>query len=83
MLNETEPAGILPKLRVMPCMRGALAPPIEKLGLWKSPVTGQNYPTRFKIEIPSLDAKFEMACTSKEQEFVSKKGWLTDVRTIL
>jgi hypothetical protein len=31
LLNETEPAGILPKLRVMPCMRGALAPPIEKL----------------------------------------------------
>jgi len=29
-LNETEPVGILPKLRVMPRMRGALAHPIEK-----------------------------------------------------
>jgi hypothetical protein len=74
LLNETEPAGILPKLRVMPCMRGPLAPPIEKPDDWKSPVTGQNYPARFKIEISSLDAKIEVVCTPKEQEFVSKKG---------
>jgi len=57
--------------------------PIEKLEYWKSPITGQNYPTRFKIEIPSLDAKFEVVCTPKEQEFVSKMGSLTDVRTLL
>jgi len=82
-LNETEPAGILPKLRVMPLMRGALAPPIEKLDYWISPITGQNYHTRFEVEIPSLDAKFEVSCTPKKHEFVSKKGCLTDVRTLL
>jgi predicted secreted hydrolase len=46
--------------------------PIEKLDYWKSPVTGQNYPTRFKIEISSLDARFEVTCTPKQQEIVSK-----------
>jgi len=39
LLNETEPAGILPKLRAMPFMRGDLAPPIEKLDYWKSPIS--------------------------------------------
>ena len=63
-------------------MRGALAPPIEKLDYWKCPVTGRNYPTTFKIENPSLDARFEVACTSKEQKLVSKLGRLTDVRTL-
>jgi predicted secreted hydrolase len=48
--------------------------PIEKLDYWKSPVTGRNYPTRFKIQIPSLDASFEVNCTPKEQEIVSKLG---------
>src|SRR5262249_3254505 len=38
LLNETEPAGILPKLRAMPFMRGDLAPPIEKLDYWKNPI---------------------------------------------
>jgi len=56
---------------------------VFELDYWISPITRQNYPTRFKIEIPSLDAKFEVVCTPKEQEFVSKKGWLTDVRTLL
>jgi hypothetical protein len=37
LFNETEPAGILPKLRVMPCMRGALVNPIEKLDLMEKP----------------------------------------------
>lgn len=41
-------------------------------GDWKSPVMGQNYPTRFKIQIPSLDASFEVTCTPREQEIVSK-----------
>ena len=50
--------------------------PIEKLDYWKSPVTGQNYATRFKIQIPSLDARFEVTCTPKEQEIVSKLGGL-------
>jgi len=40
--------------------------------VWISSITRQNYPTRFKIEIPSLEAKFEVVCTPKEQEFVSK-----------
>jgi predicted secreted hydrolase len=51
--------------------------PIEKLDYWKSPVTGQNYPTRFKIEIPSLDARFEVTCTPKQQEIVSKLAGLS------
>ena len=80
-MNETEPAGILPKLRLTPRMRDASAPPIEKLNYWISPITGKNYPTRFKIDLSSLDAKFEVKCTPKEQVFVSKKRWLTDVRT--
>jgi hypothetical protein len=83
LLNETEPAGILPKLRLTPRMRDASAPPIEKLNYWISPITGKNYPTRFEIEIPSLDARFEVSCRPKEQEFVSKMGSLTDVRTLL
>jgi hypothetical protein len=31
-------------------------------------------PSFSQIEIASLDAKFEVVCTPKEQEFVSKKG---------
>jgi hypothetical protein len=53
------------------------------LDYWISSITRQNYPTRFKIDIPSLDAKSKVACTPKEQEFVSKMGSLTDVRTLL
>jgi hypothetical protein len=55
----------------------------EQLDYWISPITRQNYTTRFKIEIPSLDAKFEVVCTPKEQEFVSRMGSLTEVRTLL
>ena len=55
----------------------------EQLDYWISPITRQNYPTRFKIEIPSLDAKCEVTCTTNEQEFVSKMGSLTVVRTLL
>lgn len=43
----------------------------EQLDYWISPITGQRYPTRFKIEIHSFDAKFEVQCKPKEQEIVS------------
>jgi hypothetical protein len=41
---------------------------MEKPGHWAE------LPHALRDEIPSLDAKFEVACTLKEQEFVSKKG---------
>jgi hypothetical protein len=34
--------------------------------MMKSPVTGQNYPTCFKVEVPSFDAKFEVISTPRE-----------------
>jgi hypothetical protein len=35
---------------------------------------------RDTIEIPSLDARFEVACTPREQEIVSKLGGLDKMR---
>jgi len=43
----------------------------------------QNYPTRFEIELSSLDAGIKAACTSQEQESVSMLGCLIDVRTLI
>jgi predicted secreted hydrolase len=38
---------------------------------WRSPMTGQRYPTRFVVRIPSLDIYLEVVPTVREQEIVS------------
>ena len=39
---------------------------------WKSSVSGQNYPTRWLVEIPEVDAKLEVVAVMKEQEIASQ-----------
>lgn len=51
--------------------------PIEKLEYWTSPRTGNKYPTKFIVRIPSVDAVLTIEVPYKEQEIVSKMGGLT------
>lgn len=39
--------------------------------IWQSPVTGQRYPTRWKIKIPDYAAEFDVVLAPKEQELVT------------
>ncbi|MCD8368178.1 MAG: hypothetical protein LUC48_09185 [Clostridiales bacterium] len=39
---------------------------------WRSPKSKQNYPTRWIVNIPDLDARLEITMENREQEIVSK-----------
>lgn len=39
---------------------------------WKSPVSKQNYPTKWNVKLPEIDAYFEITASQKEQEIVSQ-----------
>jgi Lipocalin-like domain/CrtC N-terminal lipocalin domain len=47
-----------------PLLQGASA-------VWASPVSGQSYPTRFKIKIPELDCILDVTAVMENQEIVS------------
>ena len=38
---------------------------------WKSPVSNQNYPTRWLVNIPEMDTRLEVTASPKEQEIAS------------
>jgi predicted secreted hydrolase len=39
---------------------------------WESKVTGQNYPTKWIVDIPEVNAHLTVTCNPKEQEIVSE-----------
>lgn len=43
---------------------------------WRSPVSNQNYPTRFAITIPDIDTKLDVRAVVKESEIVSQIPFL-------
>ena len=43
---------------------------------WHSDITGQNYPTKWRIIIPDMDADLTVICTPKEQEIISEMATL-------
>lgn len=63
------PEGVHMVVDIVPFSKG-------ESGFWTSPKTGQIYPTKFKLEIPSLDAVFnvEVRDGMVEQEIVSPSG---------
>ena len=52
--------------------------PIETYDYWTSPETGRSYPTRFRVEIPSLDSRLEIVVIRKNSEIVSQ--WKANIK---
>lgn len=63
------PTGAHAVVEVLPLSKG-------ESEFWTSPVTGQRYPTKYVVEIPSLDGMFHVAVREGliEQEVVSPAG---------
>ena len=45
-------------------------------GYWKSPISNQNYPTSFKVILPTLNTELDVVAVVKESEIVSQIPFL-------